>query len=45
MVATPHENQDSSLSSVLAYSQALIVRAENAPPTPAGAPVRVIRLD
>ncbi len=45
MIATAHENQDSSLSSVLAYSQALIVRAENAPPAPAGTPVRVIRLD
>jgi molybdopterin molybdotransferase len=45
LVATAHKNQDSSLSLVLAYSQALIVRAENAPPAPAGAPVRVIRLD
>ncbi len=45
LVATAHENQDSSLSSVLAYSQALIVRPENAPPAPAGARVRVIRLD
>lgn len=45
MVATPHPNQDSSLSSVLAYSQALIDRAENALPAPAGTPVRVIPLD
>ncbi|WP_298351436.1 gephyrin-like molybdotransferase Glp [Rhodoblastus sp.] len=45
LIATAHENQDSSLSSVLAYSQALIVRAENAAPAPPGAQVRVIRLD
>ncbi|HUO55036.1 MAG TPA: molybdopterin molybdotransferase MoeA, partial [Rhodoblastus sp.] len=44
-VATPKPDQDSSLNSVLAASQALIVRPENAAPCSAGGPVRILRLD
>ncbi len=43
-VATPQADQDSSLNSVLAASQALIVRAENAPPCAAGERIRILRL-
>lgn len=40
-----HPRQDSSMLSVLARSQALVVRAPHAPPAPAGSPCRIIRLD
>ncbi|MCI4679548.1 molybdopterin molybdotransferase MoeA [Rhodoblastus acidophilus] len=43
-VATPQPDQDSSLNSVLAHSQALIVRAEHAPPCAAGELLRILRL-
>ena len=44
-VATAHVVQDSSMLSVLAASDALIVRAPHAPPARAGEPCRVVRLD
>jgi molybdopterin molybdotransferase len=44
-VATPFERQDSALQSMLARSQALILRPPHAPALPAGALVEVIRLD
>jgi molybdopterin molybdotransferase len=43
-VATAHAVQDSSMLSVLAASDALIVRAPHAPAARAGAPCRIIRL-
>jgi molybdopterin molybdotransferase len=43
-VATAHAVQDSSMLSVLAASDALIVRPRNAPPARAGEPCRIIRL-
>lgn len=44
LVATPADDQDSSLNRVLSQSQALIVRAPGAPASEAGAPVRILRL-
>jgi len=44
-VATAHPVQDSSMLGVLERSDALIVRAPNAPAAEAGAPCRIIRLD
>jgi molybdopterin molybdotransferase len=44
-VATAHVVQDSSMLSVLAASDALIVRPPHAPPARAGGPCRVVRLD
>jgi molybdopterin molybdotransferase len=44
-IVTPFERQDSALQSMLAKSQALIVRAPQAPALAAGASVHVIRLD
>jgi molybdopterin molybdotransferase len=43
--ATPHSRQDSSMLAVLAESEALVVRAPNAPAAKAGEPCRIIRLD
>jgi molybdopterin molybdotransferase len=43
-VATAHAVQDSSMLSVLAASDALIVRPPHAPPARAGEPCRIIRL-
>lgn len=43
-IATPFDNQDSSLLSVLARSDVLIRRAANAPPCPAGALADCVRL-
>jgi molybdopterin molybdotransferase len=45
LVATPFERQDSGLLSVLTSAQCLILRAQQAPALPAGAPVDVILLD
>jgi len=42
--ATPHKDQDSSLNSVLARSQALILRDAQAPALAKGEPVRILRL-
>lgn len=44
LLAAPLPDQDSSLTRALAQAEALIVRAPQAPPGPAGAPVRIIRL-
>jgi molybdopterin molybdotransferase len=44
-VATPFERQDSALQSMLAESQALIIRPPHAAALPVGAMVQVIRLD
>ncbi len=44
MIATPADDQDSSLNRVLSQSQALIVRASRAPACEPGAPVRILRL-
>ncbi len=44
-IATPGERQDSALQSMLARSQALVVRAPHAPALPAGAAIQIIRLD
>jgi len=44
LVATPQKDQDSSLNSVLARSDALILREANAPALSAGDPVRILRL-
>ena len=44
-VATAHPVQDSSMLSVLAASQGLIVRAPHAPQAEAGEPCRIVRLD
>jgi molybdopterin molybdotransferase len=44
-VVTPFERQDSALQSMLARSQALIVRSPHAPAQQAGTPVEIIRLD
>ena len=44
LVATPAPDQDSSLNSVLARSQALILREEKGPACAAGDPVRILRL-
>jgi molybdopterin molybdotransferase len=43
-MATPHPRQDSSMLSVLARSDALIVRPPHAPAAEAGEPCRIIRL-
>jgi molybdopterin molybdotransferase len=45
LTVTPQASQDSSLTSVLAASNALIVAAINAPALPAGAEVDVLPLD
>jgi molybdopterin molybdotransferase len=45
LTVTPQASQDSSLTSVLAASNALIVAAINAPALPAGAEVEVLPLD
>ncbi len=45
LVATPFERQDSAMLSVLARSDALVLRAPHAPALEAGAPVQIIRLD
>jgi molybdopterin molybdotransferase len=42
--ATPFARQDSSMMAALAAADALILRPPHAPPVPAGAPIRVIRL-
>lgn len=44
-IATVHKVQDSSMLSVLARSDALVVRPPHAPPAKAGQPCRIIRLD
>jgi molybdopterin molybdotransferase len=44
-VATAHAKQDSSMLTVLAQAQALIVRPPHAPAADAGDPCRIIRLD
>ena len=44
IVATPQADQDSSLTAVLAYSQALILREEKAPPCAKGEALRILRL-
>ncbi len=44
LVATPFELQDSSMISVLAEADCLVVRPPNAEPAAAGAPVSIIRL-
>lgn len=44
LVATPQPLQDSSLLTELAQSQALLIREAGAPPAPAGAPCRILRL-
>jgi molybdopterin molybdotransferase len=44
-IATPFDRQDSALQSMLAKSEALIVRAPHAPAQQAGTPVQIIRLD
>ena len=44
LVATPFEAQDSSLLSVLAAAQALLIRPPHAPPAEAGSPCRILRL-
>jgi molybdopterin molybdotransferase len=44
-VATPHGRQDSGMVRILAQSDALVLRAPNAPALPAGARVAIIRLD
>lgn len=43
-VATPQADQDSSLNSVLAASDALIIRPENAESAPQGAPIEILLL-
>jgi molybdopterin molybdotransferase len=43
-LATPHADQDSSLHSVLARSQALILREALAPAAAKGTPIRILRL-
>ena len=45
VVATPFPVQDSAMLRRLAQADALILRAPNAPPLPAGADISVIRLD
>ena len=45
MVATAFAKQDSSLLTVLAQADALILRAPHAEPLPAGAAVPILRLD
>ncbi|MDB5592644.1 molybdopterin molybdotransferase MoeA, partial [Enterovirga sp.] len=45
LLATPFPRQDSSMLSVLAASEALVVRAPHAPAAEAGEPCRIIRLD
>jgi molybdopterin molybdotransferase len=45
LVATPFERQDSALQRVLAEAGALVLRPPHAPALPAGAPVRILRLD
>lgn len=45
LVATPFDRQDSSLLQLLAKAGCLILRAPHAPALPAGAAVRVLRLD
>ena len=42
LIATPQKDQDSSLTSVLARSDALVVREENAPALARGGAVRVL---
>ena len=44
LIATPHEDQDSSLNRVLSQSQALIIRTAKGPACPAQSPVRILRL-
>ena len=44
LVATPFEKQDSSMLSLLAQSDCLIVRPPHAPPAKAGDPVEIIPL-
>lgn len=44
LIATPQPLQDSSLLTELAQSQALLIREAGAPPAPAGAPCRILRL-
>ncbi|MFQ3594484.1 MAG: gephyrin-like molybdotransferase Glp [Sphingomonadaceae bacterium] len=44
LLATADARQDSSLLSVLARAECLIVRTENAAPLPAGSPVPILRL-
>ena len=44
LIATPQKDQDSSLTGVLARSDALILREENAPALARGGAVRVLRL-
>ena len=43
-VATPYENQDSSLLRILAQSQCLVIREPHAPPAAAGDLCRIIKL-
>jgi molybdopterin molybdotransferase len=45
LVATPFPRQDSALLRLMAQAEALILREPDAPALPAGAPVRIIRLD
>lgn len=45
LVATPFERQDSGMLRVLAEAGALVLREPHAPAMPAGAAVRIIRLD
>ena len=45
IVATPFPVQDSAMLRRLALADALILRAPNAPPLPAGSDISVIRLD
>jgi molybdopterin molybdotransferase len=45
LIATPFPVQDSAMLARLAHADALILRAPNAPPLPAGAPIQMIRLD
>jgi molybdopterin molybdotransferase len=44
LVATPFQLQDSSLISLLAKAEALVIRPPHAPAAPAGSPVEIIRL-
>ena len=44
-IAHPENRQDSSMLAVLGRSEALLIRAPNAPPALAGEPCRIIRLD
>ena len=44
IVATPQADQDFSLTTVLAYSEALVLREEKAPPCKKGEALRILRL-